>query len=75
MSYTHVIRNTKNIGIYMQSVLIKLTISSLLGSKRPQEFPFRLIESEIDLGNHSFISRKLVSAIRYILTNLLGMFL
>ena len=36
------VRNTKNIGIYMQSVLKKLTISPLWGPKRPQEFLLRL---------------------------------
>ena len=34
--------NTENIAIYMQSVLKKLTILSLWGSKRPQEFLLRL---------------------------------
>ena len=36
------VRNTENIGIYMQSVLKKMTISSLWGPKRPQEFLLRL---------------------------------
>ncbi len=38
-------RNTENIGIYIQSVLKKLTISSLWGPKRPQEFLLGLIVS------------------------------
>ena len=36
------VRNTENIGIYMQNVFKKLTISSLWGPKRPQEFLLRL---------------------------------
>ncbi len=37
------VRNTKNIGIYITSVLKKLTISSLWGPKRPQEFLLRIM--------------------------------
>ena len=50
------VRNTENISIYMQSVLKKMTISSLRGPKRPREFLLRLmskkrVEAQLEKDN------------------------